>query len=72
MLNFVKRFPQMGERQKKRALVRMPGETSELCGKSVGILGLGNLGRAVARKAKLGFEMKVLAYNRGKRDQACP
>jgi D-2-hydroxyacid dehydrogenase (NADP+) len=43
--------------------VRTPGETAELHGKTVGILGLGNLGGAVARKAKAGFEMKVLGYD---------
>jgi D-2-hydroxyacid dehydrogenase (NADP+) len=63
MLCFVKRFPQMWERQKQKTLVRTPGETSELCGKIVGILGVGNLGRAVAKRAKLGFEMRVLGYD---------
>jgi phosphoglycerate dehydrogenase-like enzyme len=63
MLSLAKKFPQMWERQKKRTLVRTPGETAELYGKVVGILGLGNLGGAVARKAKAGFEMKVLGYD---------
>jgi D-3-phosphoglycerate dehydrogenase len=35
---------------------------SELAGKSLGIVGLGNIGRAVAKKAALGFDMKVFAY----------
>ena len=37
------------------------GSVSELSGKSIGIIGLGNVGRAVARIAR-GFDMRVL-YN---------
>ncbi len=35
----------------------------ELAGKTLGILGLGRIGSRVARKAALGLEMKVLAYD---------
>ena len=35
---------------------------SELKGKTIGIIGLGNVGSLVAKKAK-GFEMKILAYD---------
>ena len=36
---------------------------TELYGKTLGLLGLGNIGRLVARKAALGFDMTVLAYD---------
>ena len=32
-------------------------------GKTVGIIGLGNIGRSLAKKAACGFEMKVLGYD---------
>ena len=34
----------------------------ELAGKTLGIVGLGNIGRAVAKKAAAGFDMRVIAY----------
>lgn len=40
---------------------------SELAGKTIGIVGFGNIGRAVAKIAKA-FEMNVLAYNRSKKE----
>ena len=36
---------------------------TELEGKTLGLIGLGNIGRLVAQKAALGFDMKVLAYD---------
>ena len=36
---------------------------SEVSGKTLGIVGLGNIGRAVARRAR-GFNMRILYYNR--------
>ncbi len=63
MLSLVKKFPQMWERQKEKRLVRRVGETGEIYGKRLGILGLGNIGGTVAKKAKLGFEMEILGYD---------
>jgi len=34
----------------------------DLYGKTLGIIGLGRIGREVAKKASLGFDMKVIAY----------
>ena len=34
----------------------------ELAGKTLGIIGLGNIGRAVAKKAAAGFDMRIIAY----------
>lgn len=36
---------------------------TELKGKTLGIIGLGNIGKLVARKCALGFDMKVMAYD---------
>lgn len=36
---------------------------TELEGKTLGLVGLGNIGRLVAQKAALGFDMTVLAYD---------
>lgn len=37
---------------------------SDLQGKTLGIIGLGRIGRLVAKKAHFGFDMHVLAYSR--------
>lgn len=36
---------------------------SEVSGKTIGIVGFGHLGREVARRAKVGFDMRVIAYD---------
>ena len=36
---------------------------TELEGKTLGLVGIGNIGKLVAKKAALGFDMKVLAFN---------
>ncbi len=41
----------------------------EVHGTTLGIIGLGNIGRQVARRAR-GFDMKVLYYNRRRREDA--
>ncbi len=38
-----------------------------LSGKTLGVVGLGRIGRAVARRAELGFGMSVLAWSRSKK-----
>ncbi len=37
---------------------------SKVTGKTLGIIGFGRIGQAVARRAHFGFGMKILAYNR--------
>ncbi len=41
----------------------------ELEGKTLGILGLGRIGSRVARIAAMGYKMKVIYYDRGKKDR---
>ncbi len=43
--------------------------TRDIRGKTLGILGMGRIGRVVARTAKAGFDMKVVYHNR-RRDEA--
>jgi phosphoglycerate dehydrogenase-like enzyme len=38
---------------------------TELAGRTMGIVGMGGIGRALARKAHLGFEMRVMATDAG-------
>ncbi len=38
-------------------------ESHDVGGKVLGIVGLGNIGRSLARKAALGFDMKILGYD---------
>lgn len=49
------------------------GDMSELFGRDVhhrtlGIIGMGRIGEAVARRAKFGFEMDVIYYNRSRKE----
>jgi D-3-phosphoglycerate dehydrogenase / 2-oxoglutarate reductase len=39
------------------------GSGSEVSGKTIGVVGFGHLGREVARRAKVGFDMRVIAYD---------
>jgi phosphoglycerate dehydrogenase-like enzyme len=41
-----------------------PKQGSELCGKTLTMIGPGRIGRAVARIAKRGYDMRVLGYRR--------
>lgn len=50
-----------GEGKFKEA--RKATRSVELCGKTLGLLGLGNIGKNVARIAAQGFAMRVLAYD---------
>lgn len=38
-------------------------ESHDISGKTLGVIGCGNIGRSLAKKAALGFEMRILAYD---------
>ena len=44
----------------------------ELSGRTLGIVGFGRIGRALAKKAHFGLDMKVLAYSRSLRQEHAP
>lgn len=41
---------------------------AKVSGKTIGIIGMGRIGKATARRAHFGFDMKVVFYNRSKVD----
>ncbi|WP_454819234.1 2-hydroxyacid dehydrogenase [Labrys neptuniae] len=41
---------------------------AKVSGKTIGIIGMGRIGKAAARRAHFGFDMKVVFYNRSKVD----
>jgi glyoxylate/hydroxypyruvate/2-ketogluconate reductase len=43
---------------------------SDVCGATLGVLGMGRIGQAIARRGALGFRMKVLYHNRSRLDAA--
>lgn len=57
MLAYARHLDEMRENQKEARFIRIEGQ--ELYGKTLGIIGLGGIGRAVAQRAK-GFEMRVI------------
>lgn len=67
ILNFSKRIMEAhnGTRAGKNQFKYYMGV--ELAGKTIGILGYGEIGKRVARIAK-GFDMRILAYNRSKKE----
>ncbi len=54
---------QSGEWKKSKTFSMFPIPFSEICGKTIGIIGFGTIGRRVAETANA-FGMKVLAYTR--------
>lgn len=57
MLNLVKKYNQIWDNQKEKKHIRIQG--GELYGKTLGIIGLGGIGREIAKRAKP-FEMHVI------------
>jgi len=57
MLNYEKHYDEIRENQKEHKYIRIQG--GELYGKTLGIIGLGGIGRELARKAKA-FDMHVI------------
>ena len=44
----------------------------DLCGKTLGIVGFGRIGRTLAKKAHFGLDMNILAYSRSLRQENAP
>jgi phosphoglycerate dehydrogenase-like enzyme len=61
MLALLKKVPMMIDNQRNKRWGSW--RSGELHEKTLGILGLGNLGKPIAKSAKLGFDMNVLAYD---------
>jgi phosphoglycerate dehydrogenase-like enzyme len=57
LLNHVKHFDKIWENQREKRFERIQGQ--ELWGKTLGIIGLGGIGREIARRAKA-FDMNVI------------
>jgi D-2-hydroxyacid dehydrogenase (NADP+) len=64
LLFFVKKFRRSLENQKLHKMDRMLGQMQELHQRTIGVLGLGHIGKIIARKAKLGFDMEVVGYDK--------
>jgi len=62
MLSLLKRIPQLNEAGKKGEWRRRGGLNWELQGKTLGIIGLGRIGRTVAKMAKA-FDVNIIAYS---------
>lgn len=62
MLALVRHIPQANDKLKSGVWAKSEFMGTELRGKTLGIIGLGKIGRAVARRAQA-FEMKVIAYS---------
>lgn len=60
-------FVQDGKWKRSKTFSPFVYPLSELAGKTIGIVGLGSIGQAVAKIANA-FEMKVIAYNRSARE----
>ena len=57
MLNLAKKYNQLWDNQREKKFIRIRGE--ELYGKTLGIIGLGGIGREIAKRAKA-FDMRVI------------
>ncbi len=71
LVSVARRLPELDTFTKEGRWVK--GDMSELFGKDVhhstlGIIGMGRIGEAVARRAKFGFEMDVIYYNRSRKE----
>jgi phosphoglycerate dehydrogenase-like enzyme len=65
MLSFAKRMPTWAERKRAHDYNRLGLATTSVQGKTVGILGFGNIGSEVGRIARV-LDMRVLGTKRGK------
>ena len=64
LLFFAKKMKTSLENQKLHKMDRLLGQMRELHDQTLGVLGLGHIGKVIAKKAKLGFDMQVLGYDK--------
>ncbi|USB34149.1 D-glycerate dehydrogenase [Paenibacillus sp. YPG26] len=72
MLSVARRVPEMDKYVREGSWKR--GDNESLFGldvhhKTLGIIGMGSIGRTVARRAKFGFGMNILYHNRNRNEQ---
>lgn len=64
MMAFAKKLVKMdAETRKGNFRANECGDLHEVLGKTIGIIGLGNIGRKVAKIAALGLDMKIIGYD---------
>jgi D-3-phosphoglycerate dehydrogenase len=63
MLALSRNIPQANASMKQRKWDRKRFEGVELSGKTLGIIGIGRVGSEVAKRARKGFNMRVIAYD---------
>ncbi|MGI5838905.1 MAG: D-2-hydroxyacid dehydrogenase [bacterium] len=68
MLAWARRLPRLVRAQAAGEWIRT--DMSELAGKTLGVIGLGRIGREIARAAKVGFNMRVLGVARRQKEFA--
>ncbi len=69
LLSLMRNIPKADEEVRHSVWLREENRGEELMGKTVGIIGYGNMGRAFAKRLA-GFDCKVLAYDKYKKDYA--
>jgi gluconate 2-dehydrogenase len=73
ILSTARRIPELDQYVKEGRWVNKNDEWLfgvDVHGKTLGIIGLGRIGEAIARRAKYGFHMNVLYYNRRRKPEA--
>lgn len=73
MMATARRLPQLDRLVKEGKWTESIGKElygTDLYGKTVGMIGLGRIGSAIARRAKFGFNMPILYHNRSRSEQA--
>jgi len=62
MMSLLRRIPQATASMKEGKWEKKKFEGQEMCGKTLGVIGMGNIGSIVADRA-MGLKMKVIAYD---------
>ena len=73
MLTMARRIPEHQEKMKEGDFFyKNSHKGTDLKGKTLGIIGIGNIGLEVARKAHFGFDMEILAYSPRRKQEQMP